>query len=97
MGDGCPGVGQHLHKGTVDVKDHRQHAAGYPRQDRAGTDQDAAQQVPQPADANMMIPVSSQRRSSIEPVVEQHDSSFAQRLQSDTAPSFEKIPGSDSI
>ena len=65
FGDGLPGVGQHLHKGTVDVEHHRQHPAGDPRQDGAGPDQDAAQQVPQPAYAKILIPLPPQRCSSI--------------------------------
>ena len=65
FGDGLPGMGQHLHKGTVDVEHHRQHPAGNPRQDGAGPDQDAAQQVPQPAYAKIPIPLPPQRRSSI--------------------------------
>ena len=58
LGIGRPGVGQHLHKGAVDVEHHRQHTAGHPRQNGAGPDQDPAQQVPQPADAKILIPLS---------------------------------------
>ena len=47
------------------VEHHRQHPAGNPRQDGAGPDQDAAQQVPQPAYAKIPIPLPPQRRSSI--------------------------------
>ena len=79
------GVGQYLHKGTVDVKHHRQHAAGHTGQNRPGADQDAAEQISQPMDCPATS-LAHPRASS--PLLYSHidDSSFALPFQSNTGP-----------
>ena len=47
--DGTPGIGQNFHHGLIDIKYHRQHTGGNARQNRAGSQKDSAQSIPQPS------------------------------------------------
>ena len=82
-GDGAPGMGQNLHKGTVNIEHHRQYAAGNTGQDGAGADEKTAQQVPQPVHDSILVFAPLQEWSL--PTYFLHGSSFALHFQSNTA------------
>ena len=60
--DRRPWMGQCLHQRPVNVKYHRQHAAGDTGQNGSRSDQHTAQQIPQPAFHKAPIPFPPQRR-----------------------------------
>ena len=82
-------MGQNLHEGPVNVKHHRQHAAGNSRQNGACADEHTAQKVAQPVDHGIFVAAFQLRRPPLVFLVFD-SSSFASRFQSDTAEKFVK-------